>query len=1136
MNKITKIFLVLLVLFISISAVSAEGNFTALKNDIDTSTTAIEINQNYVYDNTTDYNLNHGILIDKSDFAIDGKGHTIDASNQARIFNITGDNITISNLNLINANSTGSYGGAIFSTGSIILNNVTFTGNTAENGGALLIGLMATLNNVKFTNNKAGNGAAILIQGKTTINNSIFTNNQAAENGGAVYIQDETTINNSIFTNNQAAENGGALYITREVTINNVTFTRNQALYGGAICSINTTEIRKSNFNNNTAKWGGDLYLTNTTNISDSSFINSLSKYAGAIYSNGTITISDSIFKNLHANVTAGAIALKNLKYGEINNCTFMNTSAVKNGGAIYIDDNYDSSSVKIRNSKFINSYGDFGGALVQLQGNLTIENSIFIGNTAKYEGGAIYTSNVYLKMNNTLFESNQIMMPNDSFDGGALYLDDTITHSTYLTFINNTKNAIYGYYTYLNMSNSKFKNNGEAIHSVFTSNILANNTYNNDTLNLNDTNYVASVTGNGMNFNLTNNTINVTNIPTRFDLREWGWLTPVKDQGDMGACWSFGSIGAIESALLKSAGLSYDFSENNLQHAMLKYSKYGVKEAEEGGYPDYVLGYLLSWFGPIPEENDTYDELGKISPLLAIDESPHIQDIVLLKEPTSLKDNDIYKQAIMKYGGIDITYYAYQDAPYYNNKTAAQYQNKTTNQTHAVVLIGWDDNFSASNFLTTPPGDGAWIIKNSWNTTWGDKGYGYISYYDTSILKYKYNLAFIMENNETYTTNYQTDLGGSLTIEEYNKNVSYKVKYDILTNELIRAVGTYFKEEGESYSLEIYINDELVHTQNGTAPFRGFHTIKLDKEFPVKADDVVMALITKQSIPLVNESRQHYIYNMSFVNRGDKWIDIYKENKTISLKVYTEKIAIYSQDLVKVYKSPSQFEVNVGVANQTVTFEINGRNYTRTSDKNGTAIMTINLGPGNYTVKTRFNGSEAENNITVLPTLLADSLVKYFRNASQFDIQLINGTSKPVAGVNITMNINGVFYNRTTDSNGTARLNINLPPGEYILTALDPITGLQMSYNITVLPTINATDLEMKYKDGSTFNAMALDGQGNPVKGATIRFNVNGVFYNRITDSDGIAKLNINLMAGKYIITSEYDGLKVANTITIRD
>ncbi|WP_296795505.1 Ig-like domain-containing protein, partial [uncultured Methanobrevibacter sp.] len=135
-----------------------------------------------------------------------------------------------------------------------------------------------------------------------------------------------------------------------------------------------------------------------------------------------------------------------------------------------------------------------------------------------------------------------------------------------------------------------------------------------------------------------------------------------------------------------------------------------------------------------------------------------------------------------------------------------------------------------------------------------------------------------------------------------------------------------------------------------------------------------------------------------------------------------------------------------------------------------------------------------------------------------------------------ITMNINGVFYNRTTNENGTARLNINLNPGEYILTAIDPLTGLQMSYTITVLPTLNATDLEMKYKDGSTFNVTVLDGQGNPLKEAAVTFNINGVFYTRYSDSNGIAKLNINLMAGEYIITSEYDGMRIANTITIKD
>ena len=137
-----------------------------------------------------------------------------------------------------------------------------------------------------------------------------------------------------------------------------------------------------------------------------------------------------------------------------------------------------------------------------------------------------------------------------------------------------------------------------------------------------------------------------------------------------------------------------------------------------------------------------------------------------------------------------------------------------------------------------------------------------------------------------------------------------------------------------------------------------------------------------------------------------------------------------------------------------------------------------------------------------------------------------------PIAGINITMNINGVFYNRTTNENGTAKLNINLEPGEYILTALDPLTGLQMSYNITVLPVLLASDMQMRFQDGSTFNAMVLNGEGKPRANAAVTFNINGVFYTRYTNSSGIAKLNINLMAGEYIITSEFDGMRISNTI----
>ena len=174
MKKI-KIFLILLVLFIPISAVSAEGNFTTLQDEIHTSTERIEINQNYIYDNSTDYKLNSGILVNKSDFTINGNGHTIDASNQARIFNINGNNITINNLIFINGYNNDT-GGAIFSNATITLNNVIFTNNRAENGGAIFTENTITINNATFNNNQANSyGGAINTMGKTTINNTTLT-------------------------------------------------------------------------------------------------------------------------------------------------------------------------------------------------------------------------------------------------------------------------------------------------------------------------------------------------------------------------------------------------------------------------------------------------------------------------------------------------------------------------------------------------------------------------------------------------------------------------------------------------------------------------------------------------------------------------------------------------------------------------------------------------------------------------------------------------------------------------------------------------------------------------------------------------------------------------------------------------
>ena len=124
------------------------------------------------------------------------------------------------------------------------------------------------------------------------------------------------------------------------------------------------------------------------------------------------------------------------------------------------------------------------------------------------------------------------------------------------------------------------------------------------------------------------------------------------------------------------------------------------------------------------------------------------------------------------------------------------------------------------------------------------------------------------------------------------------------------------------------------------------------------------------------------------------------------------------------------------------------------------------------------------------------------------------------------------MFYERKTDENAIARLNINLAPGEYIITSI--FGGFMVSNKITVLPILEAEDLVMQYRDGSTFDVILLNGQGNPLANAGVTFNINGVFYDRTTNENGVARLNINLMSGEYIITSSYNGCNIANKITI--
>ena len=222
-------------------------------------------------------------------------------------------------------------------------------------------------------------------------------------------------------------------------------------------------------------------------------------------------------------------------------------------------------------------------------------------------------------------------------------------------------------------------------------------------------------------------------------------------------------------------------------------------------------------------------------------------------------------------------------------------------------------------------------------------------------------------------------------------------------------------------------------------------------------------------------------------------------------------------------------------IANKTVSITINRITYTRNTDENGTVSLAINLGSGTYTVITQVDSTSVKSYITVLSTITGNDITEYYRNATQYSVQVFDTTGKAVGkGEVVTFNINGRFYNRTTDENGIATLNINLPQGEYVIIAINKVTGELHSNNIVVLPVVAAENLTMKYLDGSQFKANLVDGQGKPYAEQFVTFNVNGILYNRLTDSNGQAALNIRLPSGEYIITSSFNGCNVVNKITI--
>ena len=268
---------------------------------------------------------------------------------------------------------------------------------------------------------------------------------------------------------------------------------------------------------------------------------------------------------------------------------------------------------------------------------------------------------------------------------------------------------------------------------------------------------------------------------------------------------------------------------------------------------------------------------------------------------------------------------------------------------------------------------------------------------------------------------------------------------------------------------------------------------------------------------------------------------DKYEPVNTTTTVEIGDLFEVLAPDVVKYYHGPERFNVYVllngeGVADKTVKITLNGVTYERTTDENGTASIGLNLNSGQtYNVTVKVDDIELNSTVTIKSTVIGTDVTKIYKNGTQYYATFYDREGNLLANTAVTFNINGVFYNRTTDANGVAKLNINLIPGEYIITALNPASGEMISNKVTVLSQfVEHGDLVKVYGTSVPYVLKVRGKDGSIAAGQVVNFNINGVFYNRTSDSNGLVRLNINLLPGEYIITATYGGERVSDKVTV--
>ena len=391
--------------------------------------------------------------------------------------------------------------------------------------------------------------------------------------------------------------------------------------------------------------------------------------------------------------------------------------------------------------------------------------------------------------------------------------------------------------------------------------------------------------------------------LPSTYDSREHNRVSPIRDQGKFGTCWAHAALGALECSLMP--GESYSFSP----HHMVSQSGFD-SGYDDGGNMYMAIAYIVRWTGPVLESEDPYptslkNQSGPVA-------QKHMQNVVILPPRTNSTDNNHIKNAIMQYGALDIDSMYADDSQHWDPSKSAMYYNGTDKAGHSLNVIGWDDNFSAANFVQTPPGDGAFLMKDASGTGFGSMGgFYYISYYDT-VIGYDEIAAFYdAEAVTNFGDIYQYDPYGLVGRWGYDTTVAYAANmFNPTASSSLKAVGFYAVDLNMSYDIDIYTgcstNDPrsgiLRTSKSGILANAGFYTIKLASPVNITAGERFSVVLRLAASSVTNPIPVEYAKDgytskatadpgQSFLSAdGTTWTDATTKDKTanVCLKAYS--------------------------------------------------------------------------------------------------------------------------------------------------------------------------------------------------------------------------------------------------------